>query len=205
MMSRLMAAVYDRIMAESEAACLAAWRTELLADVSGSVLELGAGTGANLEHYRQEARVCLAEPNEHMRRKLEDKLTDARFEVADHAGEQLPYGADSFDAVVATLVLCSVDEPKRVLDEVYRVLKPGGAFIFIEHVGAERGSSRRVWQGRVEPVWKFLAGNCHTTRDTEGLIDAAGLDIAEIQHASMRRAPPWVRPSIRGVARKPRV
>lgn len=200
-----MAAVYDRMMQKTEEACLAAWRTELVGRATGEVLEVGAGTGANVPYYTDVERVLLAEPDAHMRERLEQSARRARgrrFEVAAHSAERLPYDDAAFDTVVSTLVMCSVADLASSLGEVQRVLKPGGRFVFIEHVAAAPGSSRRRWQGRIEPFWLLMAGNCHLTRMTEAAIAAAGLSIDTIERESLRKALPWVRPSVRGVAVK---
>jgi ubiquinone/menaquinone biosynthesis C-methylase UbiE len=200
-MSWLMAAVYDRFMRVSEEACLGRWRAELLRDLSGEVLEVGAGTGSTLGLYpKAVTRLVMAEPDPHMRHKLLEKR--GTIEVSDAAAEKLPFENESFDAVVCSLVLCSVRDQKAALAEIARVLKPGGKLVFLEHVAADGKPDRLKWQSRIEPVWKHLMGNCHLTRRTEAAIAAAGLDIESIQRESIRKALPIVRPSIRGVARK---
>jgi len=204
-MSWLMATVYDRFMRVSEEACLARWRGELLRDLSGEVLEVGAGTGVTLAHYPKTlARLVLCEPDPHMRRKLADKLAAAlmKAELSDAAAEKLPFADASFDAVVSSLVLCSARDQGAALAEITRVLKPGGRLLFLEHVAADGKPERLKWQRRIEPVWKHLMGNCHLTRRTEAAIAAAGLRIERIERESIRKALPIVRPSIRGVARK---
>jgi ubiquinone/menaquinone biosynthesis C-methylase UbiE len=201
-MSWLMAAVYDRFMKVSEEACLGKWRAELLGDLSGEVLEVGAGTGSTLGLYpKAVTRLVLAEPDPHMRRKLLEKR--GTIEVSDAAAEKLPFEDASFDAVVCSLVLCSVPDQRAALAEIARVLRPGGRLVFLEHVAADGKPDRLKWQGRIEPVWKHLMGNCHLTRRTEAAIAAAGLQIERIQRESIRKALPIVRPSIRGYARKP--
>ena len=203
----LMSAIYDRFMAASEEACLGQWRRDLLLDLSGDVLEVGAGTGVNLPHYPPAVtRLVLSEPDVTMARKLEARLQiapRAGAEIAIADAETLPFADASFDAVVATLLLCSVASPAQALAEMRRVLRPGGAFVFLEHVGAPEGTSRRAWQGRIEPMWKHVAGNCHLTRQTQEAIAASGLLVGDVQQASMRRALPFLRPTVRGVARKP--
>jgi len=206
-MGRLSAAIYDRFLQTSEVACLHQWRAELLADLAGQVLEVGAGTGLNLPHYpRTLSRLVLSEPDPHMRRKLAEKVRAERWdqgEVQDGSLEALPHPAATFDAVVGTLVLCSVPRLDHALGEIYRVLRPGGRFVFLEHVAAENRPRRLRWQRRIEPVWKRLAGNCHLTRRTADAILATGFVIVEIKRESMRKAVPIVRPTIRGVAVKP--
>jgi len=207
-MGRLIAAVYDRLVQPSEAACLQQWRAELLRDLAGQVLEVGAGTGLNLPYYPPTlARLVLSEPDPHMRRKLSQK-THAQHrnqgEVLDASLEALPLPADAFDAVVGTLVLCSVPRLDHALAEIYRVLKPGGRFVFLEHVAAEDRPRRLKWQRRIEPIWKRLTGNCHLTRRTGEAILTAGFAIVDIKSESMGKAFPLVRPTIRGVAVKPK-
>ncbi len=204
-MSWLMAAVYDRFMQGSEEACLARWRAELLRELSGAVLEVGAGTGVTLPHYpRTLARLVLCEPDPHMRRRLAEKLAAAglQAELCDAGAERLPFPDASFDAAVGSLVLCSVRDPRAALAEIARVLKPGGRLVFLEHVAADGKPERLKWQRRIEPVWKRLMDNCHLTRRTEAAIRDAGFTLERIQRESIRKALPIVRPSIRGVARK---
>lgn len=202
-MSWLMAAVYDRFMKVSEEACLGKWRAELLADLSGEVLEVGAGTGSTLSLYpKAVTRLVLAEPDPHMRRRLREKPRPAGVEVSDASLEKLPFDDRSFDAVVCSLVLCSVRDQTAALAEIARVLRPGGRLVFLEHVAADGKPDRLKWQGRIEPVWKHLMGNCHLTRRTEAAIAAAGFEFERIERESIRKALPIVRPSIRGSARK---
>ena len=201
----LMARVYNRVMASSEQACLARWRRELFAPLHGRVLEVGAGTGASLPCYPDTLdELVLAEPDPHMRRQLEARLDGhARVSVCADPIESLAVPDASFDAVVSSLVLCSVAAPERALAEILRVLRPGGRFVFIEHVVAHGEPVRLRWQRRVEPIWKRVAGNCHLTRDTEAAIGAAGLRIQTLQHDHLQNPMPLIRPCIRGWARKP--
>ncbi len=205
-MGWLMAALYERVTASSEAGSIRGWRAELLEDLAGDVLEVGAGTGKNIPHYpRTVTRLVLTEPDRHMRRRLYRRARSERpahTEVVDASLERLPFPADGFDAVVATLVLCSVPRLDRALEEIRRVLRPGGRFLFIEHVAADDHPHRLKWQRRIEPFWKRVSGNCHLTRRTAGAIKDAHFDIVELRHESMRTAWTLVRPTIRGIARK---
>jgi ubiquinone/menaquinone biosynthesis C-methylase UbiE len=203
-----MAAMYDRMQAKPEAAGLRAWRHDLLAPLSGSVLEIGAGTGLNLEHYAGTvARLVLVEPDRHMRARLEAKVAalgvSFPVEVVDAGADGLPFEDGTFDAVVSTLVLCSVPDEVTALAEVRRVLRPGGRFVYLEHVAAVENPKRHGWQRRIEPFWKHLAGNCHLTRATDQAIPAAGFELVEERRESMRKMPPWVRVSVRGYANRP--
>lgn len=206
-MSWLASAFYDRLMQASEEACLRQWRATLLDGLAGDVLEVGAGTGLNLPHYPQTiGRLVLSEPDHHMRHQLAQKVQGEQWqhvEIVNASLHDLPFASNAFNAVVATLVLCSVQSLDRALAEITRVLKPEGRFVFLEHVAAEGRPQRLKWQRRVEPLWKRLAGNCHLTRRTAGAIAASGLSIVQMDRESMRKAWPLVRPTIRGVAVKP--
>jgi ubiquinone/menaquinone biosynthesis C-methylase UbiE len=204
-MSRLLAWSYDRLMHASEEACLAEWRRELLSDTLGDVLEVGAGTGANLPFYPSTlSRLVLAEPDLHMRARLHRRLHQSGrlVEISDAPASSLPFPDASFDTAVATLVLCSVPDPERALREIGRVLRPGGRFIFLEHVAADERPARLKWQRRIEPIWRRLLGNCHLTRPTGESIRAAGFRVDTETRASIRKTAPVARPSIRGVAVK---
>lgn len=208
-MSWFMASIYDWFMRDMERACGDAWRGALLRDLRGDVLEIGAGTGRNLDHYAGLSKLVLAEPDPHMAARLHDRVAEAaqvaeaapakEVSVVPWSAERLGADAGSFDAVVSTLVLCSVRDPAQVLAEVRRVLRPGGKLVFLEHVAAEE-EARRAWQRRLEPVWRPVAGNCHLTRETAKAIEDAGFRFDTITRESARKALPIVRPTIRGVA-----
>jgi ubiquinone/menaquinone biosynthesis C-methylase UbiE len=202
-MSRLFAAIYDPFMRRTEAACLLAWRRDLLSSLSGRVLEIGAGTGANAPLYPPAVTsLVLTEPDPHMLARLRPRAP-ANAELLSAPCDHLPVPDASVDAVVSTLVLCSVPDPSRALSELHRVLRPGGALVFLEHVAAPDASRRLTWQRRIEPLWKHIAGNCHLTRRTGETIRDAGFVVEQETRESMRKAMPWFRPSIRGIARKP--
>jgi ubiquinone/menaquinone biosynthesis C-methylase UbiE len=196
-----MASIYDRFMAETEHACLAGWRAELLSAASGAVLDLGAGTGANVPPMpKVVTRLVLCEPEPHMRRRLAARAGEAQ--MADASAEQLPFDDESFDVVCCMLVLCTVSNPERALAEVHRVMKPSGKLLFIEHVAARQRPRRFLLQRWCEPVWKHLAENCHLTRDSEEAIEKAGFEFEVLKRESMRKALPIIRTSVRGIARR---
>jgi ubiquinone/menaquinone biosynthesis C-methylase UbiE len=205
-MSFLTAYFYDRFMANSEEACLKVWRQELLKYVHGDVLEIGAGTGASIEYYPDNvAKLVLTEPDKHMLRILKLNVSTRgldKIHVTDDAAEQIHAEDESFDFVVTILVCCSVSNLEAILQEIKRVLRSGGHFVFLEHVAAAEGSSRRRWQNRINPIWRPIMGNCHLNRETEEAILTAGFKIKEIKRESMRKAMPVVRPTIRGIAEK---
>jgi len=201
---RVFAAGYDRFMATAERADLGARRAALLAEARGRVLELGAGTGVNLPYYGPDvAEVVLLEPSEPMARRLQRKLgareTDVRASETDLAArvparvvlapaEALPFPDASFDTVVATLVLCTVTDPERVLAEVERVLTPDGRLLFLEHVRATDERLAR-WQTRLNPIQKRFACGCHLDRPTPDLI-ARRFEIVALERDRMRKSPP---------------
>jgi ubiquinone/menaquinone biosynthesis C-methylase UbiE len=205
-MSLLLAVAYDPFMRRTEEACLRGWRSELLAGLGGDVLELGAGTGANLDRYPDAVgRLVLVEPDPDMRRRLQRRLAQRRqpAEICPANATSLPFPAASFDAVVGTLLLCSVVDPLAILREAVRVLRPGGAYVFLEHVACETNHGRLKWQRRIEPLWKRVAGNCHLTRRTGERFAEAGLVVEWQKSESMRKALPFLRPTVRGIARSP--
>lgn len=177
----MFAAIYDPLLGPTEKKWLGAQRRRLLEQASGEVLEIGGGTGTNLAHYGRVDRLVVTEPYEPMRRRLEAKARkDGRTVVVDGApAERLGFPDASFDTVVSTLVLCTVQDPRAALAEVRRVLRPSGRLLFLEHV---RGEGRR---GRVQdmatPVWRALAGGCHPNRDTVSAIREQGLRIDEVE------------------------
>ncbi|HZJ55781.1 MAG TPA: methyltransferase domain-containing protein, partial [Myxococcaceae bacterium] len=151
-------------------------------------------------------RLVLCEPDRHMRAVLRRKLTArADVQVLDTPAEALPFPARSFDTVVATLVLCSVTDPGRVVSEIHRVLRPGGTFLFLEHIAAPAGTWTRRAQGVLEPLWKRIAGNCHLTREPGPLLEAAGFVLSPCTEEMLPGSTALAGRSIRGVAHPPPV
>ena len=199
------AALYDWFLKSSEEAGLTDMRRELLATASGDVIDIGAGTGINLELFPDSVtRLVLAEPGEHMAKRLRTKVEESGrpAEVVEAGAESLPFPDDSFDVAVFTLVLCTVDDPDASLAEAARVLRPGGRMLFLEHVRSESEKTAK-WQDRVERPWGFMAAGCHPNRDTGAAIDASPLEIEELIDDEFPKAPSLARPLIRGTARLP--
>ncbi|MCU0308755.1 MAG: methyltransferase domain-containing protein [Thermoleophilia bacterium] len=200
---RALARGYDAGMWPVERARLGAWRHRLLALARGDVVELGAGTGLMVPHYRQVDRVVATEPDPAMRARLAARARAARVpvEVVDARAEALPLPDRSADTVVSAFVLCGVDDPAAVLAEVRRVLRPGGRMLFMEHVRARHGA----WaarQARLDHAWGRVAG-CHLDRDTEALITGAGLAVEVLRREERPFGVPLV-PVVIGQARPPK-
>jgi ubiquinone/menaquinone biosynthesis C-methylase UbiE len=197
-------ALYDRCFKSAEEAGLRDLRRAVLTGARGRVLELGAGTGLNLDLYPLDVSdLTLTEPDPHMVKQLRKRVAElgSAAQVVEAPGEKLPFEDDSFDTVVVTLVLCTVPNPTVTLTEVKRVLKPNGQFLFLEHVRSpEPGLAK--WQDRLEKPWRFVGDGCHCNRDTESAIRAAGFELSDVEHPEFPKAPPIVRPMARGSARQ---
>jgi ubiquinone/menaquinone biosynthesis C-methylase UbiE len=196
------AALYDRAFQATEEAGLREMRREVLAGASGRTIDVGAGTGANLELFpARVTELILAEPDPHMVKRLRAKLPVAAPEaqVVEAPAESLPFEDSSFDTVAFTLVLCTVPDPAAALAEAARVLRPGGKLLFLEHVRSEDAGMAR-WQDRLEKPWRFLADGCHCNRDTVTTIAASPLTVERVEHDRLPKAPPLVRPLVRGSA-----
>jgi len=195
------AAFYDPITRSLERAILAERRARLLAGLDGQVLDVGAGTGANLLYLRHASRVVAAEPDVAMRRRLAARVAKAAVpvEVSSDPAEKLRYPDASFDAVVFTLVLCSVTSPDRALTEARRVLRSSGRLIILEHVRGTGTLAR--WQDRLTPAWSRLNAGCHLGRDTAAAVEHAGFTFERAEYFdSFPRLVPS-RPLLEAVAR----
>jgi ubiquinone/menaquinone biosynthesis C-methylase UbiE len=194
--------LYDPFLLLGELRGMRQLRRELVGQARGRVLELGAGTGLNVEHYAGVERLVLSEPESGMAKRLEQRIgsTGARGEVVTAAAEQLPFDDGSFDTVVATLVFCTVSDPGAALRETRRVLAPGGRLLFIEHVRAAPDSRLERWQDRLYRPWRAFAYGCRCNQDTMELFAAAGLRALEPSTSRWRGMPPLVRPIVYGEA-----
>ncbi len=185
---------------------VAGHRSKLLAGLAGRVIEVGAGNGLSFPHYPATVtEVVAVEPEPYLRRLA---LAAARrapvpIRVVDGTAEALPAPDTAVDAVVASLVLCTVQDLDRALAEARRVLRPGGTLRFFEHV---RGEDPRLarWQDRLERPWGWLAGGCHPNRDTVAAITAAGLRVVALERFDLQAMPALARPHVLGVAERPR-
>jgi ubiquinone/menaquinone biosynthesis C-methylase UbiE len=181
-------------------------RCELLAGISGKVIEIGAGTGANFPHYPASVREIVAsEPEPYLRARAVSAATEAiaPARVLDAMADQLPFESASFDAAVSSLVLCSVADQPAALAELRRVLRPGGELRFYEHVRAHDrhlATAQRV----LDVVWPHLGGGCHASRDTLKAIADAGFAIEQVRRFAFRPcllAAPTA-PHVLGMARR---
>ncbi len=202
---RLVATLYDRSMRRAERLCLQRWRAELLRPLNGDVLEIGAGTGANLPYYPRLNRLELCEPEAAMRDKLTLRLeTDRGVECVVNScpAERLSFSDNSFDFVVSSLVLCSVSDPHQAIAEIKRVLRPGGSLVLLEHVAADAGTWLRFLQRLLRPLWRLFACNCHLDRTTSRHLAAAGFRL-DLNEERLLGVPVIVTPLIVGRAYRP--
>jgi SAM-dependent methyltransferase len=199
---RLFAAIYDPVLWAGELAGMRSRRRDLLALARGRTLELGSGTGLNVPHYPGDLdELLLAEPAAPMRKRLEKAVrrSGRAATILDATAERLPVDYGSVDTVVSTLVLCTVEEPVVVLDEIMRVLRPGGRLLFLEHVRAD-SAWLAAWQDRLEKPWRRFAEGCRCNRATVELIEAAGFSVQHRSDGRWRAMPAIVRPIVAGSA-----
>jgi ubiquinone/menaquinone biosynthesis C-methylase UbiE len=195
-------ALYDPLLWIAERAGMSKRREDLLRRASGRVLELGAGTGLNLAHYPTEIDgLVLTEPAPPMASRLERRVKRSGHdhEVVAAPAERLPFEDDSFDTVVSTLVLCTVDDPRRAIDEIARVLRPGGQLLFLEHVRADSPRLAR-WQDRLHRPWHAFAAGCNANRPTVDLLRESPLRVETVEHDRWSWMPVLVHPLATGSA-----
>jgi ubiquinone/menaquinone biosynthesis C-methylase UbiE len=202
---RLFSALYDRMLASTEEAGLREVRRQTLAGAKGKTIDVGAGTGANLDLYPAAVtELVLAEPDPHMAKRLRSKASAIALkgQILEAPAERLPFEDSSFDTAVFTLVLCTVPDPAAALAEAARILKPGGQLLFVEHVRSPDPKLAR-WQDRLERPWRFCGDGCHCNRDTVATIEASILSLEKVERGELPKSPPIVRPLVHGSARLP--
>ena len=192
---------YDWFFQVQERAGLTEMRRHALAAAGGRCLEIGAGTGLNLELWPDDVEeLVLTEPDPHMAEQLRAKLDGSRARVVEAGGEKLPFDDASFDTVALTLVLCTIPDPEDALREIGRVLRPGGRFLFLEHVrSSDPGLAR--WQDRLHRPWYLFGNGCNCNRDPLTYIERSPLELERAERGEIPKAVPIVRPSLTGVAR----
>jgi ubiquinone/menaquinone biosynthesis C-methylase UbiE len=196
---RWFAAVYDWMTWRSESTFMKGIRRQLLGGPRGHVLEVGAGTGANFPYYRSCGHrypVVATEPDAHMLKRARRRLAKLGLHIDLHQAraEQLPFADGSFDTVICSLALCTVQDPDRSLAEIHRVLKPGGEFRFYEHV---RSANRfeAFMQDIMKPLWKWLGAGCHPNRDITVAVEQAGFRIVELRRSNPFLPIPFLAPT----------
>jgi ubiquinone/menaquinone biosynthesis C-methylase UbiE len=197
----LFAAMYDSMTRKSDEAGLREIRHGLLAEASGSVLEIGAGTGLNLPHYDGDvASLVFTEPEPAMIRRLQKKVRSEAplAKILRAPAEDLPFEDDSFDTVVSTLVLCGVDDQARSLREIRRVLRPGGRLLFLEHVRSDEAALAR-FQDRMNWLNRLVVF-CDCNRPTLTTIEASGFTVSTLERSVLPKAPKFAQPLIYGSA-----
>lgn len=153
---------------------LALYRREVLSDVQGEVLEIGFGTGINLSYYPEHLQqLVTVDANPGMNALAQKRIESSNIRVDNRVlnGENLPMADNTFDCVVSTWTLCSIANVEQALKEIYRVLKPGGRFFFIEH-GLSDDPKVQVWQNRLNPINKAIAVGCNLNRNIKELVEA---------------------------------
>ena len=166
-------------------------RHRLLATAYGDVLEIGFGTGLNLPHYPVEVRkITTVDPNAGMHRLAQRHIRQSKIEVDQRvlSGERLPFEDNRFDCAVSTFTLCNIEGVGQALSEVYRVLKPGGKFLFLEH-GLSPEPSVQKWQRRLNWLEIRLAAGCHLDRNMKALVAAQPFSSVEVEEFYLERTP----------------
>lgn len=180
-------------------------RRELAGGATGRVLEIGCGVGANFKFYGDAATEIIAtDPNSYMLPKAREAAVASgrSIDVRPARAEELPFDDGSFDTVLSTLNMCSVDDPQRALAEVLRVLKGGGEYRFFDHVQYDHAFGR-LWQNLIAPFWSRLPGSCHPNRDIASAVRSAGFTGVQMDfEKTLPPIPPmvFVRPHIKGIA-----
>ncbi len=174
-MKRLFAALWSRVHADVDAT-LGPAKEHVFRDIPAQILEIGPGVGSNFHRYPDGTRVIAYEPNPHMHKRLEHTAAEHGIvlDLRSAKAESLLEPDASQDVVIATLTLCSVDDPATVIAEVHRVLRPGGRFLFVEHIAAAEGTALRYLQGVLAPIWAVLSDRCRLAAHTNEEIERAG-------------------------------
>ncbi len=196
---RWFAALYPLIVARDERRRWSRVRPRIMGETSGRVLEIGVGGGTSLPYYPPKARVTVTEPDPHMTKRLEQRLAELGredIELRQAPAEQLPFDDASYDHVVCSWVLCTVDDLDGALAEARRVLKPSGTFRFMEHVRNDDSAIWRAMQTLIAPAWGWFGAGCRLNQSTAAAIEQAGFEFEWLE-----REPGWIQPVVYGVAR----
>lgn len=170
---------------------IAEHRRELLRDARGDILEIGFGTGLNLPHYPEHVRkLTVLDPNPGMHRRARHRIEQTGIDVDRRiiGSEQLPFEDGAFDCVVSTFTLCTIEDVRRALSEIYRVLKTGGRFLFLEH-GLSPEPKVRKWQRRLNGLQRWLADNCHLDRNMQELVSEQPFRSVDLEEFYLQKTP----------------
>lgn len=171
---------------------LAVYRQRVVSGARGRVLEIGVGSGLNLNHYSRDASLVIGlDPSEKSLRMATQAVgqTHARIALIGGSAEEVPVDDGSVDCVVTSWTLCTIPNVEKALAEVRRVLTPGGPFLFVEH-GRSPDAGVRRWQDRLTPIWRHIGGGCHLNRPIGELIEAAGFRIERMDMGYMKGPKP---------------
>ncbi|WP_372982214.1 class I SAM-dependent methyltransferase [Marinobacter sediminum] len=181
-------------------------RQQVVPRARGVVLEVGMGSGINLQFYKPDLvdLVYGLEPSEGMRRKASANLerSAVKVEWLDLPGEKIPLADESVDTVLLTFTLCTIPDWSAALQQMKRVLKPGGILLFLEH-GESPDASTQKWQHRITPGWRKISGGCHLNRHIADLIRSAGFEITELENLYVPKTPKIAGYIYKGLATKP--
>ena len=179
-------------------------KLKLFYDISGKVLEIGPGTGINIQYYPSAIDYIGLEPNvalaEYLKKEL-DKKHFSKSQIINGDAENIPIENTSIDVVVSTLTLCTIRNPERAVQEMKRVLKPGGTFLFMEHVAAHSGTFLHKIQHSIRGIWRLIGNGCNPDRETSVLIEQAGFEKVVMNRMNLPIFP-IVSPHIIGKATK---
>jgi ubiquinone/menaquinone biosynthesis C-methylase UbiE len=179
-------------------------RQQLLAGACGNILEIGFGTGLNLPHYPESVRkITIIDPNPGMHRRAQRRIQESGLEVDQRliSGEQLPFNDGTFDYVISTFTLCSIEDVQRAVEELYRVLRPGGRFLFLEH-GLSPDPRIQRWQERLNWLQRHMAGNCHLDRNIRSIVSRPQFAKIEVSEFYLEQTPRMYGSMYQGVATK---
>lgn len=180
----LFARIYTAVVPRMDASGLSELRDELLAGLSGSVVEVGCGNGMNFKHYPASVtQVHAVEPEPHLRARAVDAAETATTDirVTGGTGDALPLEDESVDAAVLCMVLCSVPDPQSAVAELRRVVRPGGTLVFLEHGASDRPGIARFQKAADATVWPRLAGGCHLARDPLAALTSGGFVVETVR------------------------
>lgn len=184
---------------------LAKYRQEVLANVEGEVLEIGFGSGVNLSYYPEHIhKIITVDVNPGIHALAQKRIQASSITVDHHilSGENLPMADHTFNSVVSTWTLCSIENVEQALKEIYRVLKPGGRFFFIEH-GLSNEPNAQVWQNRLTPLQKIIAGGCHLNRNIRQILENQ-FDTVSLEEFYAEKTPKIIGYLYKGIATKAR-